>query len=79
LGEKRCRDLHEIDTAFGKARGEPAQVADDAAAESDDEVFARHAGLQEMARDHFEAGEALGAFAGRQRDGPVLEAGGVER
>ena len=40
LRQQRCGDLHEIDAAFDEAGGEAGEIADDAAAEGDDEIAA---------------------------------------
>ena len=64
LGEQRRRDLHEADAAAQHGRGEAGEVADDPAAEGDDEVVAADL-LGDQPLDRLlEPGPALGRLPG---------------
>ena len=69
LGEQGGRHLDQAHPAPDDAGGEPGEVADDPAAERDDEVAAFEAGGEELAAEGFEAREGFGGFAGGDRYG----------
>ncbi len=65
LGQDGCRDLDEVDTAHIDGAGKARQVADDAAAERDDDVLAVEAGLQHGVQHELQAVIGFRLFAGR--------------
>ena len=74
LRQQRRRDLHEVHAAPGDRGGEAGEVADDAAAERDDEVAALEPGLEQRPRPLAEPRERFGRLAVRHDDGAWLEA-----
>ena len=68
LGEKRRRDLHETHAAPHDAGGESHEIADDAAAERDDEVATLEAHLDQAIGDHAELFQALAGLTRRKHE-----------
>ena len=79
LGEQRGRHLHVIETAAHHGGGEAREIADDAAAERDDEIATLDAGGDQCLADRLEHREALRAFARRHHDGRRLQSRALER
>jgi hypothetical protein len=68
LRDERRRDLHDRHAALVGGGAEAGEVADDAAAERDHVVGARHAGGHELLPNALGARERLVPLAGRNRD-----------
>ena len=64
--KKRCRDLHETDAALVARRGKADHIADDAAAERDNNVAPGHAVFRKKTEDTLPAAERFGAFPGEE-------------
>ena len=79
LRQQRRRHLHEIDAAAHAGRGKAGEIADDAAAERDDQIAALDARVDDRLADAVEAGVALGALARGDADGGEVDAGGCKR
>ena len=75
LGEQRRRHLHEADAAAQDRGGEAGEVADDAAAEGEDEVVAVDLRGDQPLDGALEPGPALGGLAGRQHERRRLDPG----
>ncbi len=65
LRQQRGRHLHVIEAAPHHRRGETGEIADDAAAERDDEIAALDPRRDDGLADLFEHAVALRGFAGR--------------
>ncbi len=74
LGEQGRRDLHEIDAAQQRRRGEPGNVADHPAAQRHQHRAAFDAAAEDIVDEPAEMREILGALAGRQHDRAVRDA-----
>ncbi len=68
LRQQRGRDLHEAHAAAQDRRRKAGEVADDAAAQRDDEIAAFEAELEQALAQRLQLAKALGRLARRQRD-----------
>ena len=75
LRQQRGRHLHVIEPAPHHRRGESGEIADDAAAERDDEIAALDARGDDGLADLFEDRKAFRPLAGRDDDAVALHAG----
>src|SRR5690606_3842104 len=73
--EERGGDLYEIHAAAGDRGGKAGEVADDAAAERDDEVIAFEFRREKAFHHILQLFPALGAFARGEGDGGEGQAG----
>ena len=79
LRQQRGRHLHEIHAAPGNRGGKAGQIADDAAAQRDDQVAAFEPGREDAFDRLAEEGPGLGALARRQDDLGMAQPGRIER
>ncbi len=79
LRQQGRRRLHEIDAAQQNAGGETNEVADDAAAQRDQQGAALDAEREDAFAQVAQMSEVLRLFARRQNDGVVSNAGSAER
>ena len=70
--------MHETHAAPQAGGGEAGEVADDPAAQRDQEIAALHARVERRLAELFEMGVILGRLAGRQHDVAVADARRVE-
>src|SRR6516164_3975379 len=78
LGQQGGGDLYEIDAALEDRGGEAGEIADDSAAEGDDQVTALQLQRQKRIAKPFEAGKAFGGFSRRDGDRVRPDAGGLQ-